>query len=71
MRLVLTIEGMHCEQCTKRVRDSILAITGKEATVTEGQAVFEWNSLDIVEDLRTLLNDYGYSIVEVETFEKN
>ncbi len=67
MRLVLTIEGMHCEECAKRVRDSIFAVTGQEASVVDGQAVFNWGSLDIVEDLRSLFNGYGYAIVEVET----
>ncbi|WP_457944225.1 heavy metal translocating P-type ATPase [Caproiciproducens sp. LBM24188] len=68
MKKVITIQGMSCEHCQKRVEDALNAITGVEAKVDLKKGTATVSMKDPVDDetLKKAVSDAGYKPVKVE-----
>lgn len=66
--VTLTIEGMMCDHCRKRVEDTLNALTGVHATVDLGkkQAVINAGTTS-AEALAKAVTDAGYTVTAIET----
>ncbi len=66
--VTLTIEGMMCDHCRKRVEDTLNALTGVHATVDLGkkQAVIDAGTTS-AEALAKAVTDAGYTVTAIET----
>lgn len=64
-RIELTIEGMHCERCAKRLRNALSRLPGVEraaVSLSDSSAVILHDSrLASVQALRTLVENAGFT----------
>ncbi|MCS7199044.1 MAG: heavy-metal-associated domain-containing protein [Caldimicrobium sp.] len=61
----ITVEGMTCEHCVRRVERALLS-TGKAHNVkvdlSTGKVIFEKEESLTLEEIRSLLEGYGYQV---------
>ena len=70
MKKIVTIDGMCCERCAKRVEDKLS--TAKNAVSVDVKfkkkiAVIRSREEVSDEEIRTLVTDAGYSVTSIET----
>jgi Cu+-exporting ATPase len=67
MKKVLTVEGMSCQHCAKRVKEALEAVSGvAKAEVDLGKKRADVEGEAIVEAaLRAAVEDVGYSVMAI------
>ena len=62
----ITIEGMMCKHCAKKVEDKLNEL-GKDVTVDLENKFATVNSEKTNEELTEAIEDLGYDVVKIET----
>lgn len=68
MKKVITIEGMSCGHCTNAVEKALRTISGVNnvsVELTAKQAVVESQTAIADEQLKKVITDAGYQVVEI------
>ncbi len=66
MKVILNIEGMHCEKCAARLQKALLnrdGVLSAEVSKATDSAVVDFNEQMVsVENLKTVVEDCGFSV---------
>lgn len=66
MKKTITIKGMHCPNCTKRVEKAIIAL-GADVSIDLNLGIATVSGDNISEDiLKETIEDLGFEVVEIK-----
>ena len=68
-KYILSVEGMHCSNCTRHVENALNSIDGLWATANlEKKSVTVLSKMELeAEDLESEISDAGYTVLAVTT----
>lgn len=64
MKYTVSIEGMGCQMCVKKVTNALASIGAKDAAVTIGEAVFTFEGDEAA--MKTAIENAGFGVVSVK-----
>lgn len=68
MKKIITVTGMSCNHCVNHVREALGELDPNaniDVSLADGKAVFE-SSLEISdEDIKKIIDDYGYAVSSI------
>lgn len=65
--IILNVEGMHCEGCENRVKNSLSTIDGVESVIADhnnGTVTIKTNKAVNIDEIKEMIDDLGFKVKE-------